>query len=138
MVIVRGFRRALDAFTKHPDFRGFGSAVPTGKCGVLAFLPQVSVAAVFLDWHTGHLGCGSAVDVAACAKQVEPPLFTGQSGDDACFSSGEVRDDELVTFAGDECGAHKLAERVRHRVVDQLDGVESAGEYKFARMGEIG
>ena len=100
-VLVHGLDRADPA------------AVPQRQLSDLALLPKVGVAPVLFDRHLEHLAGGRAVNVAAVAEYVEPPVLVCQPRDHACLDGREVRHDEPAPVRRNEGRPDKLREYLR-------------------------
>lgn len=76
--------------------------------------------------HAEHLRGRGLIDFAVGAEHLQPPLLTGQPGDDTGLNGRKVSVNEDMTLRGHKSGADELAESVRHGAIDQPEGIQLA------------
>ena len=96
------------AFAVHGLHRSDAALVSAGQLCDLALLPEISVDAVLYDRHVVHLGRRRAVDVAAIAEGLKPPLLAGDPADHAGLDGGEVRHHEAAAVRRYKGRPHEL------------------------------
>ena len=117
--------------------RTYGAAIAKGQFRNLTLLAQVAVDAVFLHGHLEHLRCAGAIDVSTLGEHLLPPYLPGKPRDDTGLNRTEVGYQKVSTISGNECGADKLGERVRHILIQQLHSIKVAGAHQSTGLRQV-
>ena len=113
----------------HVDECAGAALVAQGQLCHLALLPECILwIALFdeLNGHAEHLRGGGLIDFSVGAEHLQPPLLTGQPGDDTGLNGRKVSVNEDMPLRGHKGGADELAEGVRHGAIDQPEGIQLA------------
>ena len=113
------------------------AAITQREFGDFAFLPKMTVHAMFLDRDFEHLACGGAIDVAVIGEDVQSPLFPGNEGKHAGFDCGKVCHDELPAGRRYERRPDELRKCIRYVVVEYLHHFIIALPDEFTRILQI-
>ena len=108
--------------------------VAQGQLCHLALLAEGVLRAALFDELQGdaeHLRGGCLIDFAMGAEHLQPPLFTGQPGDDTGLNGRKIGINEDMALRGHKGRADELAEGVGHAAIDEPQGVQLAGLDQF-------
>ena len=82
------------------------------------------------------MGGAGLINLAVGAEHLQPPLFTGQPGDDTGLDGRKVSVNEDVALRGNKSGADELAEGIRYGAIDRFEAAQVALAYKVTGKGQ--